>query len=240
MLHDLKYAWRSLTSRRGDTCCGPVPGARRGREHGAVRHGGRVAAAAAGGCGGPVVAGPAERGFVGAGGGWRGPLGHVSERTLKCATGWTAGLRWPHNAPRHLTLGAGVEAERLDAVVATSNYFSVLGVRPHAGRFFTAHDDVGGAIPVAVLSHGAWKRRFGRQRRSGSINHCARCSSPTNEAKIRSRSGPRASRSRCCCSRARQNLLLAQGVVREREIAVRLALARRAAESCGSSCSRAC
>jgi putative ABC transport system permease protein len=44
----------------------------------------------------------------------------------------------------------------------TPNYFDLLGIRPALGRGF--RDDEGrvaGAVPVAVLSHGLWQRRFG-------------------------------------------------------------------------------
>jgi predicted permease len=44
----------------------------------------------------------------------------------------------------------------------TGNAFSVLGVRPAAGRLLTPADDVTpGAHAVAVVSHSFWRRRFG-------------------------------------------------------------------------------
>src|SRR5581483_420383 len=39
----------------------------------------------------------------------------------------------------------------------TGNYFSVFGIRPFGGRFFTMSDDMAAAPPVAVLSHRAWQ-----------------------------------------------------------------------------------
>jgi predicted permease len=45
--------------------------------------------------------------------------------------------------------------------LVSSNYFEVLGVRPSAGRFFAAAEDVQ-AAPVAVISDGVWERFFGR------------------------------------------------------------------------------
>jgi len=54
----------------------------------------------------------------------------------------------------------GVEAFPGESV--TGNYFSLLGVKPVVGRFFTPEDDVApGAHPVVVLGHGFWQRRFG-------------------------------------------------------------------------------
>jgi putative ABC transport system permease protein len=52
-------------------------------------------------------------------------------------------------------------AEELDAHVVSANYFSTLGVSPHAGRFFLPDEDVvPGRNPVVVLSHSFWQRRF--------------------------------------------------------------------------------
>ncbi len=42
----------------------------------------------------------------------------------------------------------------------TGNYFSVLGVRMHAGRSFAAADDHPAAEPAIILSHSFWKRSF--------------------------------------------------------------------------------
>ena len=38
--------------------------------------------------------------------------------------------------------------------------FSLLGVQPALGRFFTAEDDRHGATPTTVLTNGLWKRRY--------------------------------------------------------------------------------
>lgn len=64
-------------------------------------------------------------------------------------------------APRTFSLGSGEAAEPIEVVIAGSDYFEVLGVRPHRGRFFMpGEDDVPGAEAVAVLSHASWKRRL--------------------------------------------------------------------------------
>lgn len=53
---------------------------------------------------------------------------------------------------------------RLRARRATASYFEVLGLRPRAGRTFTAEEDVpGGEQSVAVISDGLWHRVFGRE-----------------------------------------------------------------------------
>lgn len=61
-----------------------------------------------------------------------------------------------------LSMNAGEKAERLFGWIVSGNYFSVLGIRPAAGRVFTADDDIApGAHPVAVISYNMWRSRFG-------------------------------------------------------------------------------
>jgi ABC-type antimicrobial peptide transport system permease subunit len=55
----------------------------------------------------------------------------------------------------------GGGAERVFGHFVTTNYFTVLGATPSAGRMFDRRDsEQPGASPVAVLSHGFWTRRF--------------------------------------------------------------------------------
>jgi predicted permease len=52
-------------------------------------------------------------------------------------------------------------SRRVWAYLATGNYFSMLGIRPALGRFFTEADDrAPGAAPFVVLSHAFWTRQF--------------------------------------------------------------------------------
>ncbi len=60
--------------------------------------------------------------------------------------------------PTPLYLSAPGWNDRTWAYIVTTNYFSVLGVRPAIGRFFLP--DEGDGRPVVVLSHGFWARRF--------------------------------------------------------------------------------
>jgi predicted permease len=54
------------------------------------------------------------------------------------------------------------ENARLWGYLVTGNYFELLGIEPFLGRLLTPSDDMtNGAHAVAVLSHGAWQRRFG-------------------------------------------------------------------------------
>src|SRR5262249_33859597 len=45
--------------------------------------------------------------------------------------------------------------------LVSSEFFRVLGVPPALGRVFQAKDDVDPPAPVAILSDGFWRRRFG-------------------------------------------------------------------------------
>ena len=48
----------------------------------------------------------------------------------------------------------------------TANYFDLLGLAAHRGRFFLPEDETAvGANPVVVLSHRTWQRRFGENSR---------------------------------------------------------------------------
>jgi predicted permease len=52
-------------------------------------------------------------------------------------------------------------AEIATAYIASGNYFDVLGVKAILGRTISMNDDED-AVPVVVISHGFWVRRFGR------------------------------------------------------------------------------
>ena len=55
----------------------------------------------------------------------------------------------------------GTDVTRLSRAIVSGKFFDVLGASPALGRALRAEDDVSGAAPVAVLSHGAWLNRFG-------------------------------------------------------------------------------
>jgi predicted permease len=50
--------------------------------------------------------------------------------------------------------------ERVEMLLVSWNYFSVLGVPPAHGRVFTREDDTPGVANVAVVSDGFWRRRL--------------------------------------------------------------------------------
>ena len=63
--------------------------------------------------------------------------------------------------PDNYTVTGIGEAERVPIEMISADFFQTLGVKPVAGRLFTSEDDHAGAAPVAILSGGFWKRKFG-------------------------------------------------------------------------------
>ena len=54
------------------------------------------------------------------------------------------------------------EPERVEVLLVSPSYFSLLGVQPQLGRVFrTGEDNEPGIAEMVVLSDGLWKRRFG-------------------------------------------------------------------------------
>src|SRR4029078_3028233 len=59
---------------------------------------------------------------------------------------------------------AGTPPTRAGGMLATSDYFPVMGLAMAAGRPFTAADDRPDAARVVVINHGLWMRAFGVDR----------------------------------------------------------------------------
>ena len=53
------------------------------------------------------------------------------------------------------------DAEQLRAGLLSSDFFTVLGVKPVIGRAFAPGEDAIGSAPIAMISSGLWKRKFG-------------------------------------------------------------------------------
>jgi macrolide transport system ATP-binding/permease protein len=63
---------------------------------------------------------------------------------------------------RALTLSEGGQAERIQGLIVSGNYFTVLRVRPVLGRGFLPEEDkTASSHPVVVIGYGLWRRRFG-------------------------------------------------------------------------------
>ncbi len=66
-----------------------------------------------------------------------------------------------HWGANEVPLLDGDRALLLGRSVVTGDFFDVLGVRPALGRLLRAEDEASGAPKVLVLSHAAWRTRFG-------------------------------------------------------------------------------
>jgi predicted permease len=64
---------------------------------------------------------------------------------------------WPINA----NLTGSDRPERVEVLLASPNYFDLLGVHAAVGRTFSPRDAVPGIATVAVISDGLWRRGFG-------------------------------------------------------------------------------
>ncbi|HYY41348.1 MAG TPA: ABC transporter permease, partial [Pyrinomonadaceae bacterium] len=71
-----------------------------------------------------------------------------------------AGISAYFNTPFHLSTGS--DAVRVPGTLVAGNYFEVLGAQAARGRTIQPADDgEPGAHPVAIISDGLWRRRFG-------------------------------------------------------------------------------
>jgi putative ABC transport system permease protein len=96
----------------------------------------------------------------------RNPDGSSANAAFGMMTAWSdrsrtlegfAGMR-----PWTPTLVTAGEAERIEAIRVSWNYFDLLGVRPMIGRTFTADDDgVHEWPPYAIVSESLWRQRLG-------------------------------------------------------------------------------
>ena len=64
---------------------------------------------------------------------------------------------WPVTA----NLTGSDRPERVETLLASGNYFDMLGVPPALGRTFTMRDEIPGIATVAVISDALWRRGFG-------------------------------------------------------------------------------
>ncbi len=86
----------------------------------------------------------------------RGPISWSAWQRLQGASAFEAVGVW---FPRREILG-DARADIVEVIYASSSFLSMLGVRPAAGRLFTADEDYSESEAV-VVSYEAWQRRFG-------------------------------------------------------------------------------
>lgn len=60
-----------------------------------------------------------------------------------------------------LSLKAGEFPQHVTGELVSGNYFETMEVAPALGRLLNEQDDVNGASPVVVISHGLWQRLYG-------------------------------------------------------------------------------
>ena len=63
--------------------------------------------------------------------------------------------------PTSTNVTGAKQPERLEALVTSPNYFSMLGVTPQVGRLFGPQDVALGYAEATVISDGEWRRSFG-------------------------------------------------------------------------------
>src|SRR5688572_23717710 len=82
---------------------------------------------------------------------WRGESGIFTDIAAVAMAPLSLGIANDSDAP----------ADLVWSELVTPNYFSVLGLRPVAGRFFTRAETTTGSEPRVVISHDYWQSRFG-------------------------------------------------------------------------------
>ena len=67
-----------------------------------------------------------------------------------------------YSFPDQYSLGRGPDAQNVSVQLVSGNYFRLLGVQLPLGRGFTDDDDrLPDGLPVAIVSHGLWRRQLG-------------------------------------------------------------------------------
>jgi putative ABC transport system permease protein len=62
--------------------------------------------------------------------------------------------------PKQVSVGTGLDARSVSAVLATPSFFTMLGVRPFIGRFFTPDEERADGVKAAVLGYDAWRAKY--------------------------------------------------------------------------------
>jgi hypothetical protein len=90
------------------------------------------------------------------------PLTLDQSRELAATTRALAGVAFvSYYGAAPVAVREGERVSRLRTATVSGDYFDVLGARPLLGRALGPADDVHGAAPVLVLSHRAWRERYG-------------------------------------------------------------------------------
>ncbi len=66
--------------------------------------------------------------------------------------------------PVNANVTGGDEPERVEVMLVSANYFSILKAQPQSGRVFGPEDNGPGIPEVVIVSDGYWRRRLGESR----------------------------------------------------------------------------
>ncbi len=92
-----------------------------------------------------------------------GPISYADFRDLRQQTKSFVGMAAARFAPIALSDNSDLP-ETIRGTAITSNLFQLIGQHPFLGRDFNSADEAPGATPVAILTYGLWKRRYGMDR----------------------------------------------------------------------------
>jgi predicted permease len=94
-----------------------------------------------------------------------GPIGVLDIASLREETRGTFAALVPISSTRHFNLGApggDGEVEHVSGEMTDERFFALFGLAMTLGRGFTAEEVAPPGVPVVVLSHALWERRYGR------------------------------------------------------------------------------
>jgi predicted permease len=89
---------------------------------------------------------------------------HELYKTLRAGTPEIQHLAAFQASPQFVNIrrsGSSEPSASFTAEYVSSNYFSLFGIRPAMGAFFSADDEISGNAPSLVVSHRAWKTYLG-------------------------------------------------------------------------------
>jgi len=91
----------------------------------------------------------------------RGAVGYMNWLDWHAGQKSFAGLALVRREVANFSLGSGIGTpDRLRSLRASSEFLSVMGLKPKIGRGLTAADDIAGAPNVALISENLWRKQF--------------------------------------------------------------------------------
>ena len=91
----------------------------------------------------------------------RGAVGYMNWLDWRAGQKSFSGLALVRREVANFSLGSGIGTpDRLRSLRASSEFLSVMGLKPKIGRGLTAADDIAGAPNVALISENLWRKQF--------------------------------------------------------------------------------